>query len=160
MTSGRTTVESRPDDMNRTRVRYLRTHSCPVFEAQNGDVREPGAVLPAVDAEPLQAGLDVLCEGRGVTRGVAADDHAHTPGLTVVLRHQLAGPGGGRRRTQLAGDGTDLSLGAGAEEGEGCVQVLGRDDAASVQVLGLPGGEVAHDLVGKLQRAEEPDSQA
>src|SRR5690242_12401072 len=143
--------------MNRTPVRYLRTESCPLLEAQNGDVREPRTLLPTVDAEPFQAALDVVCECRGAARRVAAHDHSHAPGLPVALRHQLAGLGRGGCRAQLPGDGGDVSRGPGAEEGEGRVQVLGRHDAAVPQVLALPGGEGANDVVGKLQGAEEPD---
>src|SRR5689334_7856818 len=57
-------------------------------EPRDGDVREPGPLLTAVDAEPLEPLADLLGERRRGAAHVVVDDHPDAPRLAVALGPQ------------------------------------------------------------------------
>src|ERR1044071_5687266 len=104
--------------MNRTPVRYLRGESCPLLEAENRDVRQPGPGLAAVDAEPLEAPLEVVGEPPGSAVAVVAHEHPDALRLAVVNRAELERRGGRRRAAERLPDHGHLRRGSRAEERE------------------------------------------
>src|SRR5581483_471099 len=98
-------------------------------EAQDGDVRQPSALLRLVDAEPLEPPEDVAGHGSRALLGVVEDEHADAPRLPVRARREHDLPGASRRAVELLGDLRHLPGRSVPEEGERDVQVAAGNDA-------------------------------
>jgi len=64
-------------------------------------MRKPFALLAAVDAEPLEATVQVACERARMAFLVAEDEHADGPRLAVAHGLELDRPGGCRGSAEL-----------------------------------------------------------
>src|SRR5215210_563188 len=120
-------------------------------------MREPRSGLAAVDAEPLEPRLDVVCEGGRSVPLVVEDEHADAPCLAVAAQHEARRDGGAGGGVELARRELDVIGGPAAEERDGDVQVVAGDDAAA-EAIGLPGGQAAGEVVGKPDAEEEAET--
>jgi len=69
-------------------LRNSRTEPWPLPESHHGDVRKPGTTLRLVDAELLEAHLQIGRErGRGALR-VVQHEHPHAACLAVAVRRE------------------------------------------------------------------------
>src|SRR5689334_2229218 len=120
--------------------------------ARDHEMRQPGPVLPAIDAEPLQPLLDVPREQRSPSPVVLEDEHADAPRLAVAHRREPDLPRSRGGLTQNADDRFELAGGPVTEERQRDVQVRAGHDAAAGQMLALPGLDGVEDVVRKAQR--------
>jgi len=118
-------------------------------------VRQPGAALPFVDAEPLESELYALCEGRCPAAWVGEDEHADRARLAVPhgLEEELLG--GSRLPVQDVDDPLELATRPRAEKGKGDVEAL--DGPAGREVRLAPSDELGDHVLRELEREEEPD---
>src|SRR3954468_16937584 len=121
-------------------------------------MRQPRAPLPPVDAEPLQALLEVPGERCRRAADVVDHDHADAPRLAVAERPELDRACPRRRRAELFDDRRNRRGGPVAEEGKRDMEVLAWDDTPAREVGRLPGGKAVDGVLVELQRAEQPDS--
>jgi hypothetical protein len=120
-------------------------------------VRKPAARLPPEDPERLEAAEQLLRQRRGSLLEVVEDEHPDAPCLSVALHAEDWPPRPACGLAQRPHDGIEVLGRPGAEEGQGDVQVLERDDPpAAREVPGLPGDELLERLVGQAERTEEP----
>lgn len=132
-----------------------RSEAGALAEAKHRDVREPGAVLGLIHADPFQAPMQIFGERRRRPVLVAEDEHADAASFPVAdgLEAHRASAGGCVAR----GAENLLELGNGPvpKESKGDVKVVS-DDHPSRELLGLPLAQPVERVVGKPQGAEEP----
>ncbi len=119
-------------------------------------MRKPGPGLPPVDAEPLQTREEVVRERRTVPLVVVADEHPDAPRLAVAPHGEDGLPSAVCGLAQGPHDGLEVVGRPRAEEGQGEVQVLGRNDPRAAELPRLPGEEGLDRLLGEAERTEEP----
>jgi hypothetical protein len=120
-------------------------------------VRKPAARLPPVDPERLEAAEQLVRQRSGPLLEIVEDEHPDTPRLSVALHAGHGPPGPACGLAQSPHDGLEVLGRPGAEEGQGDVQVLARDDPPTARELpSLPGDELLDRLVGQAERTEEP----
>jgi hypothetical protein len=130
-------------------------------EAEDGDVRKPGAPLRLVHAQPGERVGQVSGELCRPTALVLEHDHPDAPRLAVADGLEdgaLEAVGGG---ADLGRDPVDLGDRRAPEEDQRDVQVLRRDetDAARGRERGsLPCHEALASLAGERKRDEEAES--
>jgi hypothetical protein len=127
-------------------------------EAQDRDVRKPGAPLPFVHAQALEPRGEPIGEAAGAAVLVVQDDHADAAGLAVASRGEDRPLRLARGGAELADDSRNVARRAAAEEGEREVEVLGGDDSGVTDAgerLPLPGGEALDGVVGERESEEE-----
>src|SRR5262249_50280815 len=127
----------------------------PLTKANHRDVWEPRPPLALVDAEPLQALMEIVRQGARTTARVAQGEHADAPGLAIALRHEPDWPrtcGGIPQRLE---DGLQLGHRTVTEEGEREVQVVARNDSAVAEVLLLPAGQRLEHRLGETEGTEQ-----
>jgi hypothetical protein len=120
-------------------------------------VRKPGAALAAIDAERLEAGLEVGGHHRSRPALVVEDEHRRSARLAIPAHgepHPSSRAGGGAK---LGDDRRNLSARPMPEERKREVQVLARDEPAAAELVRLPLRQLASDVVGEAECAEEPD---
>ena len=117
---------------------------------------EPGPSFGLVDAETVEALVQVAGQSGGLPALVVQGEHPDAAGLAVARHLEDDGPRGCGGRAEHAEDVGNAVGRCGAEDGEREMEVLARHDAPGGDVLVLPAHDVVHDVVGKAQRAEEP----
>ena len=123
-------------------------------------MREPFAALPLVDAEPLQALVQVGGESRRRAGVVLADEHPDAPGLAVASDTEGRDGCSPCGRTELGRDTCDVAAAAPAEKGKRDVQLLARDHAYAAHAckrLGLPRRQRVNHGGREPQGAEDPE---
>src|SRR5207237_2486872 len=153
-------IESRVGRTQRAETQRRRGEPRALAEPYDRDVRQPRTVFALVHPEPLEAGEEVVGEGRRPSVLVGEDEHADAARLAVA-RDGKDGPldSGGR----LAEGGADRRHHArrtAAQKRERDVEVRADDraDAAALgQLAPAPGDEAVEDVVRKPEPAEEPD---
>jgi hypothetical protein len=119
----------------------------PVAEAEHGEVRKPRPRLTAVDAQPLEAAVEVIGERGRVASGVVEDEHPDAPRLAVAADREPRPARSADGLLERARDGLDVSARAAAEERECEVEVVPRDDP-SAELPFLPREEALDGVVG------------
>src|SRR5437763_6137327 len=121
-------------------------------------MRQPLAALPLVDAEPLQALVEIDRQTRCPAALVLANEHADAPCLAIALDLERRGRGSAGGRSQLGGNRLELPHGPVAQEGERDVELLGAEHADPVgtpECVGLPAPERLDRPAGQEQGAEQ-----
>src|SRR5581483_10335372 len=115
--------------------------------------------LRLVDAEPVEAAREIVCQRGGSAVLVVEDEHPDAAGLAIAASGERDRTGRSSRRLQLASDRVELERGAGAEEGERDVQV-GRRHRAEVAVRqpSLPRDDAPDGVVRERERAEKANA--
>ena len=134
-----------------------RSEAGTLAEPKHRDVREPGAVLALVHAEPFQAPMQIFGECHPGPVLVAEGEHADAARFPVtdgLEAHRAGVPGCVARGAE---DRLELGNWPVPKEGKGDVKVLS-DDHPSRKLLGLPLAQAVERVVGKPQGAEEPDT--
>src|SRR5882724_489237 len=135
-------------DLPQVRQRRLQPRALP--ETDDRQMGQPLPPLALVDAQALQAGLQVLGETGRLAAEIAQLQHPDAPGLPVALRHQPDRARGSGGLAQCAENRLELRHRTVPEEGQRDVQVVPSDRPACPDVLGLP----------LLQRVERLDREA
>jgi hypothetical protein len=120
-------------------------------------MREPAARLPPVDAEGLEAAEEILRQRGRPPLEVVQDEHPDAPRLAETLHAEDGPPDPACGLAQGPHDGLEFLGRPGAEEGQGDVQVLARDDAPAARELpSLPRNQLLDRLLGQAECTEEP----
>src|SRR5205823_12816961 len=115
------------------------------------------AALPLVDAEPLQALVEIDRQTRCPAALVLANEHADAPRLAIALDLERRGRGGAGGHSKLGGNRLELPHGPVAQEGERDVELLGAehvDPVGTPERVGLPARERLDRSAGSEQGAE------
>ena len=122
-------------------------------------MRKPWAALRGVQPEPLQTALQPACEGRRPPARIGEDEHADGARLAVAHGLELERIRPGRFLAESTEDAFERTPGPSAQERERDVEAL--DGACGIrpcaEVL-APANELRDDVVGKLEREEEPET--
>ena len=123
-------------------------------------MREPWAALRSVQPEPLETTLQPAGEGRRPPARIVEDEHADGAGLAVAHGLEVERIRPGCLLAERMQDGLERAPWPSAQEGERGVEAL--DGACgtlpSAEVLLDPANELRDDVVGKLEREEEPET--
>src|SRR5437016_5320741 len=140
-------------ELPQVRQRWL--EPWPLAEADDRQVRQPLPLLALVDAQALEAALQVVRETRRLAAQVPQHQHPDAPGLAVALRHEPDRASGSGGLAQCAEDRLELRHRAVPEEGQRDVQVIPSDRPAVLDVLGLPLLQRVERLIGEAEAAEQ-----
>src|SRR6266550_333742 len=140
-------------DFSQVRQRRLQPRTLP--EADDRQMGQPLPPLALVDAQALQAALQVLGDTGRLTAEIAQHQHPDAPGLPVALRHQPDRTSGSGGLAQCAEDRLELLHRTVPEEGQRDVQVVPSDRPSCPDVLGLPLPQRVERLLGEAEAAEQ-----
>jgi hypothetical protein len=124
-------------------------------ETQDGDVRQPRALLALVDAEGLESVEETAGQVTALACRVVEDEHRDAAGLAIAAWREQDLAGVPCRRSERGRNRREFDGGPMAEEGERDVEMLAGDDPAVAEMLGLPGLDPVDDVVGEAKAAKE-----
>ena len=96
-------------------------------------MREPGALLGLVDADPLEAPMEILGEPGGALRFIRPDEHPDAACLSVADRCEPRLLRRGGRLPERVCDRVQLTMWTMSEKGQSDVQALPREDAIGIR---------------------------
>src|SRR5664279_1669732 len=125
-------------------------------KTENSDVWKPGASLAPVAADLFESLLNGLRHACRLAARVLEYEHADASRLAVAAEIERHRPGAGGGASDDLGDRLDLRTWARSEEGDGEMELLGRNEARAnlSQLRQLPGGD-ALTVVGRKRVGDE-----
>jgi len=127
--------------------RWWRKPGLPAPEAENAEMRQPGALLGLVHAELPEAPVEIPGEPGSPLLFILANEHPHAARLSVADRCEPRALCRSGRLSQRSGNRVQLAAWTVAEKSQRDVQALAREDA-----IGLGGRE--HGLLPLNQPVE------
>ena len=118
-------------------------------------MRQPRAALALVHAETFETALHAIRERRCPPTRIGEDEHADGASLPVADRLEHEPLGRSCLSGQDLGDRRHRRAGLRSEKGERDVEAL--DRSAAIEVALSPANELVDDILGNLERDEEPD---
>jgi hypothetical protein len=142
---------------DRAETGQWRQEARPLTEPDHGEVREPRPLFGLVHAEPVKSLVNLAGEFRRCPFVVVEDEHPDAARLAVAVLAEHDRPCGGCGGLQLSPDRLDVARGPGAEEGQGDVEVVARNEPMLAgRKERLPGDEAPDHVLGQGKSAKEP----